>query len=290
MRRPFIIAGILVLLLPVLTGCGAFFFHPSRVMQEGPAVKLYAHRDVEFRSADGVALHGWYFPARDARGSILVLHGNAQNLSNHVNSVLWLVPAGFNILIVDYRGYGRSGGSPAIAGVHRDAAAALETLFGLPGTDPDRVAVLGQSLGGSIALYTVATSPRKERIRAVVIEGAFSGYRRIAREKAAGIWLTWPFQYPIAWTIDDDYSAVRWAAKVAPVPLLILHGMEDAVVPPHHSRHIFEAAGEPKELWPTATPGHVMSFADAEVRDRLVQYLDRVLGPRDAAQPRADHR
>jgi len=279
MKRSFIASGTAVLLLLGLTGCGAFFFHPTRVMQEGPAVKLYAHRDVEFRSADGVALHGWYFAARDARGSILVLHGNAQNLSTHVNSVLWLVPAGFNLFIVDYRGYGWSGGSPAIAGVHRDAAAALETLFGMPGTDPDRVVVLGQSLGGSIALYTVANSPRKDRIRAVVIEGAFSGFRRIAREKAASIWLTWPFQYPIAWTIDDDYSAERWAAKVSPVPLLILHGTDDAVVPLHHGRLIFEAAVEPKELWPTATPGHVMSFADAAVRDRVVQYLDRSLGP-----------
>lgn len=271
---------ILFLLLLATTGCSGLFFYPSRDMQEGPAVKLFSHRDVVFPSSDGVPIHGWYFPAENARGSILVLHGNAQNLSAHVNSVLWLVKEGYNLFIIDYRGYGWSGGEPTLEGVHRDADAALEKLFSMPETDPDRVVVLGQSLGGSIATYTVVHSRRKDRIRALVIEGAFSSYRLIAREKASSFWLTWPLQHPLSWTINDSYSAVRWVAKVSPVPVLLLHGLDDPVVPVHHGRMLNEAAGSPKELWLTARPGHIQSFGDAAVRKNLVDYLSRVLRPK----------
>jgi uncharacterized protein len=274
---------ILFILLLALTGCSGLFFHPSRDVQESPAVKLFLHRDVVFQASEGMVLHGWYFPAEKARGSVLVLHGNAQNLSTHVNSVLWLVKEGYSIFIIDYRGYGFSGGEPSLDGVHRDAAAALEKLFSLPETDPDRVVVLGQSLGGSIAVYTVAQSPRKDRIRALVIDSAFSSYRSIAREKLSDFWLTWPLQYPLSWTIDDDYSAVKWIGKVSPVPVLILHGLDDPVVPSHHGRMLLEAAREPKGLWLTVRTGHVQSFGDDAVRQQLVRYLDEALGQQAGA-------
>ena len=268
---------ILLFLLLTSTGCSSLFFHPTRDVQESPAVKLFSHRDIVFQASDGMVLHGWYFPAERAAGSVLVLHGNAQNLSTHVNSVLWLVKEGFNLFIIDYRGYGWSGGEPDLDGVHKDADAALEKLFSLPETDPDRVVVLGQSLGGSIAVYTVARSPRKERIRALVIDSAFSSYRRIAREKLDSFWLTWPFQYPLSWTVSDSYSAERWIGQVSPVPVLILHGLDDPVVPAHHGRLLFDAARDPKQFWLTARPGHIQSFGDDAVRSQLARFLDEAL-------------
>ena len=272
----------IILLSLLLSGCSSLFFHPSRDVQEGPAVKLFSHRDVVFQATDGMVLHGWYFPAENARGSILALHGNAQNLSTHVNSVLWLVKEGYNLFIIDYRGYGWSGGEPSLAGAHLDADAALEKLFSLPETDPDRVVVLGQSLGGSIAIYTVTHSAHKDRIRALVIDSAFSSYRLIAREKLGSFWLTWPFQYPLSWTINDGYSAVRWIAKVSPMPVLILHGLDDTVVPTHHGRLLNDAAREPKGLWLTARPGHVQSFGDEAVRSQLVRYLEAIGPPAES--------
>ncbi|MEK6742342.1 MAG: alpha/beta hydrolase [Nitrospirota bacterium] len=278
---------ILFCLLLATTGCSSLFFHPSRNMQEGPAVKLFNHRDIVFASSDGVPIHGWYFPAENALGSILVLHGNAQNLSTHVNSVLWLVKEGYNLFIIDYRGYGWSGGEPTLEGVHRDADAALEKLMSMPETDPDRVVVLGQSLGGSIATYTVARSRHKDRIRALVIDSAFSSFRCIAREKLGSFWLTWPFQYPLSWTVNDDYSAEKWIGQVSPMPVLILHGLDDPVVPLHHGRMLGEAARQPKEIWLTARPGHVQSFGDESLRKNFVDYLSRVLRSKPTVGPPA---
>lgn len=268
---------ILLFLLLTTTGCSGLFFYPSRDMQESPAVKLFSHRDVVFQASDGMVLHGWYFRVENAAGSILVLHGNAQNLSTHVNSVLWLVKEGYNLFIIDYRGYGWSGGEPTLKGVHADADAALEKLFSMPETDPDRVVVLGQSLGGSIATYTVVHSRHKDRIRALVIDSEFSSYRRIAREKVDWLWL---LKYPLSWTVTDRYSADRWIGQVSPMPVLILQGLDDSIVPTDHGRLLNDAAREPKQFWITARPGHIQSFGDEAVRKNFADYLSRVLLPK----------
>ena len=81
---------------------------------------------------DGLKLHGWHLKAKDkSRGTILQLHGNAENISTHVNSVLWLALEGYDVFNFDYRGYGKSEGSPTLDGVHIDARAALETVLKL---------------------------------------------------------------------------------------------------------------------------------------------------------------
>jgi hypothetical protein len=258
-------------------GCSSLFFYPERQLQDNPQALQFSPQDVYFGTKDGLTLHGWFFRTRsEAKGTVLVLHGNAENISTHVNSVLWLVNEGFNIFIFDYRGYGNSGGKPTVPGIHRDAEAALETMLTLPGVDQGRIMVLGQSLGGAVAVYLVANSPYRQHIRALVLDSAFADYRRIAREKLAGFILTWPFQYPASFLFNNAYSPEKWIGRVSPVPILIIHGEKDTVVPAHHARVLFDAAGPPKELWLTPSAGHIRSFADETVRNRLVHYLERM--------------
>ena len=268
-----------LLIFPLLfflfsAGCSSLYFYPQKQLYDNPVARRFSPTDIHFKSSDGVALHGWFFRAiPEAKATILVFHGNAENLSTHVNSVLWLVQEGFNVFIFDYRGYGRSEGSPDLNGVHRDGQAALETALSLAQTKSNRVVVLGQSIGGEIAVYTVANFPRKERIAALVIDSAFSSYRRIAREKLAAFYLTW-FSY----LFNNTYSPEKWIGKVSPVPLLILHGERDTIVPVHHAETLFDAAGPPKELWLVPAEGHIRSFANDIVRQQVVEYLERVLG------------
>ncbi len=268
----------LILLLP---GCGSLFFYPSREMYDNPVARLFHPEDISFKTSDGVILHGWFFQALgEPKATILVFHGNAQNLRTHVSGVLWLVQKGFNVFIFDYRGYGSSEGSPSIKGVHRDGAAALETALNLAAAQSLPVIVLGQSIGGAISVYTVAHVPDKSRIAALVLDSPFASYRLIAREKLSSFWLTWLFQYPLSYLVGDSYSPVRWIRDVAPVPVLILHGRNDPVVPEHHGRLLYEAALQPKDFWETKDAGHVMSFADEEIRKKFVDYLnDKIRKP-----------
>ena len=110
-------------------------------------------------------------------------------------------------------------------------------------------------------------------VRALIVEGAFVGYRALAREKLAGFWPTWLLQWPLSLTIDDRYRPIERIAELAPLPILIIQGEADRVVPPHHGMALFEAAGEPKQLWLLPGTGHIQAFGRIENRRRLREYL-----------------
>ncbi len=265
----------------VLAGCSGLFFQPLREHRPSPAVEAAAPEDVWVRAPDGVRLHGWILePARTPRSTLVFFHGNAGNVSTHASAVLWLVERGHRAVIFDYRGYGRSEGTPDIRGVHTDAAAVLAWVLARDDLSAVPVWVLGQSLGGAVAVYTVATSPRKDRVRLLVIDSAFAGYRRIFREKLARTVLLWPLQGPLSRSVDDGYSPERWIARVAPVPVLILHGERDRIVPVEHARTLFRLAREPKGLWIVRDAGHIGAFADPDLRRALLDLLAARLASR----------
>lgn len=277
LTRSLLLASCLAPLL-ALGACSGLFFHPERELLLTPDRAGLAYRDVRFKASDGVRLHGWFLPAdrKPAAGrpcTVLFLHGNAENISTHLASVSWLPARGVNVFLFDYRGYGLSEGSPDLDGLHRDTEAALATAFGLPEVDRDRVVVFGQSLGGAVAITAVARSAHRGRLRALIVEGAFSGYRAIAREKLAASWLTWPLRWPLALTVDDDYKPLKAIGKLSPLPVLIVHGLADRMVPPHHARALHAAAGEPKALWLIPEAAHIAAFRDENNRMRLMGYL-----------------
>lgn len=272
-----IINTILVCSLVSITGCSSLFFYPQRMLINNPHLQDVDYHDLFFKTPDGLMLHGWFLKSREkSNGTVLFLHGNAENISTHVNNVLWLVENGYDVFLFDYRGYGKSEGHPTLEGVHIDAAAAIDTLFNLPYTNKKRIIVFGQSLGGAIAVYAVANSPYKDSIDVIIIDSAFSSYRLITREKLAELIITWPFQYPFSFFVSDYYSPVRWIRKVHPVSVLIIHGDKDKVVPVHHSANIYKEAQNPKKLWILEGKGHIEGVRDKDFRDRLLQYLENI--------------
>jgi len=165
---------ILIIIALIAPGCTYIFFNPSKQLMDSVEVQKHAPADVYFMSSDGLTLHGWYFRAKEEKGTILICHGDVENISTHVKLDLWLIDAGYNLFIFDYRGYGRSEGAPDVKGIHLDAEAALETLlFKLPRAKRDNIVVFGKSLGGAVAVYTVANSLHKNRIRALVLDSPF---------------------------------------------------------------------------------------------------------------------
>lgn len=257
--RDCLLAGIILLLS---SGCSALLFHPERQYAPNPVAELFSPQDVYSPSGDGETLHGWLFKAKNPKATVLVFHGNASNISTHVNSVLWLAQAGFNLFVFDYRGFGHSSGEPDLAGVHRDGLAAFKHLLALPEVSSRRIAILGQSLGGSVATYVAATAPERERVNLLLLNSCFFSYHQIVREKLADLFITWPFQYPLSWLFNNDYSPGLWIDSVTS-PLVIIHDQNDRVVPFHHSKQLYSTAGEPKQMLTTSGLGHISSFADA---------------------------
>jgi len=254
------------------------FFHPARELAAPPVLAGGSVEEVFFPSIDGVRLHGWIFrPACPPKGTILFFHGNAENMGTHANAVLWLVKAGYLVFTFDYRGYGKSDSTPDIPGVNRDGVAALEKAFHTPEGEGGGVVVLGQSLGGAIATYAVANSPRIGEVKALIIDSAFAGYRRIVRDKLAAGIVTLPLAWPASWTVEDDYSPERWIGSVAPVPVVVIHGTKDPVVPISHGERLYRLAGQPKGFWKVEGGGHATALLLPDVRNRLIGFLDSVL-------------
>ena len=271
-RIAFLLAALL------LGACTGLLFHPQRELLLTPDRVGLAYRDISFEAADGSRLHGWFLPAdpdaaHGAACTVLFLHGNAENISTHLASVRWLPEKGANVFLFDYRGYGRSEGEPSLTGLHLDTEAALGAVLAIAEVDPDRIVVFGQSLGGTVAITALAQSPYRHRIRALVTEGAFSSYRGIAREKLAAFWLTWPLQWPLSLAMDNRYEPLEAIGRMSPVPVLIIHGLVDQVVSPHHAEALYAAAGEPKELWLVPGAGHIQAMLRTEVQQRLLGYL-----------------
>ena len=262
----------------MVSACTAIFFQPHRYLVATPDKLGLAYQEVRFKTRDGLELYGWFLPAKGpAQGTVLQLHGNAENISTHFASLAWMPARGFNVFTFDYRGYGGSEGVPTLEGVQIDIDAAMDALLARSDVDKDRIVMYGQSLGGALAAYYVGHSPRRDQLRALVLESAFSGYVDIVREKMADHWFTWPFQWIPKLTVDDRFSPLPSMAKISPLPLLILHGDQDRIVPVHHGRRLYEAALEPKQLWIVPGAGHIQSTGDPAVRDRLVAYLRETL-------------
>ena len=269
-----------------VAACTAVFFQPHRVRVHTPDEIGLSYEEVRFKTRDGVELYGWFLPAKgSAEGTVLQLHGNAENISTHFASLAWMPERGFNVFIFDYRGYGASGGEPSLEGAQIDIEAAVQTLLARTDIDRDRIVMYGQSLGGALAAYYVAHSQHRDRLRALVLESTFSDYVDIVREKFADHWFSWPFQWLPQLTVDDRFSPLPAMASISPLPLLVLHGDQDRIVPMHHGKRLYEAALEPKQLWIVPGAGHIQTMRNPGERDRLVAYLRELLRAKPKTAP-----
>lgn len=273
MRR--LLAWCGVLLSGALGGCvQGMFYYPDHVQYGSPAQAGLKYEQVRFKSLDGTELTGWLIPVvgmvpREAKGTVIHFHGNAQNMSSHWEFAGWLASRGFNVFVFDYRGYGASAGSPEPNGVYEDSVAAIRYVRARPDLEPRRLLAFGQSLGGTQAIVAVGAGER-EGVRAMAVEATFLSYSSIAGEKVSGAGLL----------VSDEYSAERYIAKLAPIPLLLIHGSADPVIPPSHSARLLALAGEPKTYIEVAGGGHIESMTPRFGRtyqDRLVAFFEAAL-------------
>ena len=201
-----------------------------------------AFEDARFQAADGVRLHGWYVPKENARAAVLFCHGNGGNLTHRIDALDMLHRwVGASVLIFDYRGYGRSEGRPSEAGVLADARAARAWLAKREKIGEDDVVLLGESLGGAVAVDLAA----RDGARALVLESTFDSLPEVAAYHYP--WL------PVRWAMRTRFDSASTIAEYHG-PLLMAHGDADTIVPIRFGRRLFEAANEPKQF--VLLPGH----------------------------------
>jgi fermentation-respiration switch protein FrsA (DUF1100 family) len=218
-------------------------YFPARTIDRTPADAGLEFRDIELTTEDGERLHGWWVPASaPSAGHVLFCHGNAGNIGDRVAHAALLATAGFDVLLFDYRGYGRSSGRPTEHGTYRDARAAWRATREQPGVDMSRVIYLGESLGGAVALDLALELPPA----GLVLQSTFSSVRDLAR-------LHYP--YIPAPVVPDAYPSLARIAHLR-APLIVIHGERDEIVPPSHGNALFGAAPPPKRMHVVGGAGH----------------------------------
>jgi fermentation-respiration switch protein FrsA (DUF1100 family) len=243
----------------------SLLYFPSRAIAETPERAGLDYRDLRFETDDGERLHGWWIPAPAASlGHLLLCHGNAGNVGDRVLHAALLTAAGFDVLLFDYRGYGRSSGRPSEAGTYRDSRAALACLLEQPGVEPARVFYLGESLGGACALHLALERPPA----GLVLLSAFAGVRELARKH-------YPF-LPAA-LVPDAYPTLRRIGELR-APLLVLHGDADEIVPLSQGRELFEAAPGPKlmRVFPDLGHNDLVSLAGEELAGAIASWASGI--------------
>ena len=227
--------AVILLLVFVFQSHLVYFPQVERELFATPRVAGLDYEDVQLRTADDVTLHGWWVPARNARGAVLLFHGNAGNISHRIDYAVMFNRLGYGVLLVDYRGYGKSGGAPSEEGTYRDAEAAWRYLRELRRLGAQDIVVMGESLGAGVATWLAARYPP----RALVLASAFTSAPDLGAQVYP--WL------PVRWLARIEYGNLERISRIA-VPVLIAHSRNDDIIPFSHGQALFGAANEPKQF------------------------------------------
>jgi fermentation-respiration switch protein FrsA (DUF1100 family) len=276
-----LLVGTLVVVL-VISVRGAYAYtHPARYpVSDDPANHDLTYETVTFPNAGGLSLAGWFIFPKDESGNgaaIILCHGYGSTRAE-------MLPAA---LLFDFRGHGESEGDLVTLGHDevQDVQGAVAYLLTRPEVAPDRIGVLGRSMGGATVIRAAARSPE---IKAVVAEGAYASLADTIANDFAN--LTGLPKFPFAslmvtlgeWQTGLDISLVRpvdHIAQLSPRPVFLIHGLSDTTIPADNARRLYQAAGEPRSLWLPQGVGHVASVYQqpAEFEARVVAFFDAAL-------------
>lgn len=210
-------------------------YFPYKNLDATPQEYNLNYEDIYFSTKDDIKLHGWYIYPPKANNTILFFHGNAGNISHRMIDINRFYSWNNNVFIFDYRGYGKSHGSPSEDGLYQDALAAYQFLIRKKNIDADKIIFFGRSLGGALAINLALTFPPK----ALISESAFTSIKDMAKN-------IYPF-IP-SWLISSQYDSLTKIKNIK-CPKLILHSVDDEIVPFEHGQKLFNAASFPKTFF-----------------------------------------
>ena len=241
----------------------ANLYIPDRQLTILPATFGLAYENVDFTAEDGARLHAWFVPASSSAAkpaaavrTLVMFHGNGGNISHRVDKLRIFHGLGLSVFMFDYRGYGRSGGSPSEQGTYLDGAAAVRWLKENKGLDEGSLVYYGESLGCAVAMETALNHPPA----ALILDSGFTSVLDMAKEIYP--WL--PAKYFLRARYDNIAKVPMLKA-----PLLVVHSPDDQIVPFSMGRRLFEAGAEPKEFFQLRgghndgfleTPGYAQTF------------------------------
>jgi fermentation-respiration switch protein FrsA (DUF1100 family) len=219
--------------------------------------------DAWIETSDGVKIHGWWVHQESSQLTTLFLHGNAGNITDRARHIQEIVAAGSSVLMLDYRGYGKSNGRPSEQGLYRDSEAGFIYLLG-KGYRAGQIILQGESLGTAVAIDLASRRP----CAGLILEAPFTSASDVAATVV-------PFVGPLLIRSFNSLPKIRWIR----VPKLFMQGDRDEVVPLRLGQQLFAAAQGSKSFRVIPGAGHndILETAGAEYRDRLSAFYESLL-------------
>jgi fermentation-respiration switch protein FrsA (DUF1100 family) len=251
---------------------GSMVYYPTREITLSPGDIGLAYEDLIFFTEDGERISGWYVPAPERKGTILAFHGNGGNIGHRLHLIGLLRSLGWDVCIIDYRGYGSSTGRPTEEGTYQDARAAWNYLVKERGLRPDRIVIHGRSLGGAVAAALAA----EVNPAGLILESTFTSVPDLGHK-------LYPY-LPVRWLCRFKYDTLARLSGIS-CPLLVAHSRDDDMIPFRHGERLFAAAREPKTFVPLEG-GHNdgEDHTAPSYRAALIQFLDPCV-PQPAVLP-----
>jgi len=243
-----------------------FIYFPSGDVPTPGAIGLTGVERVRFETADGLWLNGWFFAGSgpSPRVTVLVFNGNAGTRAHRGPLATALHQHGLQVLLVDYRGYGGNPGAPSEIGLAADSRAARAYLTGRPDVDRSRLVYFGESLGTAVAIDLAVEHPPA----ALVLRSPFTSMGDLGRHH-------YPL-LPVHLLLRDRFSAIDRIRHIR-VPLLVIAGGQDRIVPIEYSRRLYDAAMAPKTL--VVLPDADHNDYELLAGDEMIQAIVRFLQP-----------
>ena len=274
---------ITLLSVVLLTKVAVLFTEEAKLYLPDKRVTLTPHNiglnydDLYFKTEDGQSLNGWFIPAQGAQITLLYCAGRGGNMSSNLVNIKFFNSMRMNVFVFDYRGFGNSSGSPSEQGLYKDARAAYDFLVTRSDINQDKIVAYGKSLGAPVA----ADLCLNRKVAAMVLEGSFPSLRTYVSDLGGFL--------PLQWLVSEKFDTIARIKKIH-IPKLIVHGMDDDVVPFPEGRFLFNEAALPKEFLPYDGGHDDDIFVTSDTfRDRLNNFLENnhVLRPREKTVPSA---
>lgn len=225
-----------------------FVYHPDPWTERDWRVRSRLPlEDIWFQSSDGTKLFGWYVENAATSAVVLWCHGNAGNIIHRLENLRELYRLGLSVFLFDYRGYGRSQGSPSEEGLYQDALGAYDQLTRTRLIRPERIVLFGRSLGAAVAVEVAS----HKLAAGLILESSFPSIEAVARFHYGGL--------PVHWLLGAKFRLIDRLPHLS-LPKLIVHGDQDEIIPLELGRQVFEAAKPPKTFYVVKGADHNTTY------------------------------
>jgi uncharacterized protein len=223
-------------------------YFPMRHITSTPSAAGLDYKEEYFETSDGKKIHAWFIPREDAEQVVLFSHGNAGNIGHRLDKIKMLNNIGLNVFIYDYRGYGNSSGSPSEQGLYKDAHAAYDYLVSEMGVSHDNIILYGESIGGAVSVELA----HSRSVKGLITESTFTSVKDMAH-----------MAFPLIpyFVFSSRFDSI---SKISDIKCkkLVIHSIDDEIVPFSQGERLFAAASEPKQFL-RIRGGHNTAFWDS---------------------------